>query len=635
MAADANGTGGDGRPGERSLPAAYRIALQGDVRTRNLVLLGSAVTAGVALAAACTRVSAPTTSSSSTPPTDAASFVKEANATLLEQANALARAQWVAANFITTDTEQISAAATADFVALSMRLAKQAAAYPVDAGGPDVARQLMLLKLAASPLPAPADPTLQKELTRIVAGMEAEYGRGKYCPPGKPCQTIDDLSRLMATNRDPAALLDAWQGWHAMAPPLKQPYERFVQLGNQGAKELGFADLGAFWRAGYDMPPDAFATEVDRLWTQVKPLYDLLHAHVRRRLGQKYGTTVVAPDRPIPAHLLGNMWAQQWGNIYDLVGPAGRAPGYDLKALLVARKTDARGMVKYGEGFFTSLGFAPLPPTFWERSLFTRPRDRDVVCHASAWDVDNVDDLRIKMCIEINAEDFVTVHHELGHNFYQRAYNQQPYLYRTGANDGFHEAIGDAVALSITPKYLADIGLLPSVPAAQDDVEFLLRMALDKVAFLPFGLLVDQWRWKVFNGEIPPAQYNAAWWALREKYQGVAAPGPRPADAFDPGAKYHVPANTPYTRYFMAHILQFQMHRAMCKAAGHTGPLHTCSVYGNKEVGARLQKMLAMGASKPWPEALEALTGEKQMDATAIIDYFAPLRAWLEAEAVR
>ncbi|HTV02763.1 MAG TPA: M2 family metallopeptidase, partial [Luteitalea sp.] len=393
--------------------------------------------------------------------------------------------------------------------------------------------------------------------------------------------------------------------------------------------------LGAFWRAGYDMPPDAFAQEVDRLWTQVKPLYDLLHAHVRRRLSEKYGAAVVATDKPIPAHLLGNMWAQQWGNIYDLVGPPGRAPGYDLKALLEARKTDARGMVKYGEGFFTSLGFAPLPQTFWERSLFTRPRDRDVVCHASAWDVDNVDDLRIKMCIEINAEDFTTVHHELGHNFYQRAYNTQPFLYRTGANDGFHEAIGDAVALSITPKYLADVSLLPAVPQTQDDVEFLLRMALDKVAFLPFGLLVDQWRWKVFNGEIPPAQYNEAWWELREKYQGVAAPGPRPADAFDPGAKYHVPANTPYTRYFLAHILQFQMHRAMCKAAGHTGPLHTCSVYGNKEVGARLQKMLAMGASKPWPEALEALTGEKQMDATAIIDYFAPLKSWLEAEAVR
>jgi peptidyl-dipeptidase A len=604
------------------------------VRTRLLPVLSAAM-AGLVLAAACSRVAAPGTSSAN-PPTDAAAFVAQANATLLEEATALSRAQWVAANFITEDTEQLSSAATASYVARSMRLAKAAASQPADGGGnADVARQLLLLKLAASPLPAPADDALQKELTRIVAGMEAAFGRGKYCPPESPCQTLDDLGRLMATSRDPKVLRAAWEGWHAIAPPLQQPYERFAQLGNQGAQELGFADLGALWRAGYDMPPDDFAKEVDRLWVQVKPLYDQLHAHVRRRLVARYGAEVVPPNGHIPAHLLGNMWAQQWGNIYDLVGPPGRAPAFDLAGLLKANRTDAVGMVKYGEGFFTSLGFAPLPQTFWTRSLFTRPRDRDVVCHASAWNIDSVDDLRIKMCIEINAEDFVTVHHELGHNVYQRAYNTLPFLYRTGANDGFHEAIGDAVALSITPDYLVKVGLLSAAPKTQDDVEFLLRMALDKVAFLPFGLLVDQWRWKVFSGEIPPARYNAAWWQLREQYQGVAAPGPRPADAFDPGAKYHVPANTPYTRYFLAHILQFQMHRAMCKAAGHTGPLHTCSVYGNTEVGARLQRMLAMGASKPWPEALEALTGERQMDATAILDYFAPLRQWLEAEAAR
>ncbi len=461
-----------------------------------------------------------------TPPADPAAFVAQANATLLEEATALARAQWVAANFITEDTEQLSAAATASYVAISMRLAKDAASHPADGGGnADVARQLLLLKLAASPLPAPADDALQKELTRIVAGMEAGYGRGKYCPPGKPCQTIDDLGRLMATNRDPKTLLEAWEGWHAIAPPLKQPYERFVQLGNQGAKELGFADLGAFWRAGYDMPPDDFAKEVDRLWTQVKPLYDQLHAHVRRRLVAKYGATVVPPGRPHSRAPARQHVGAAVGQHLRPRRPSGPRPAFDLTGLLKAKKTDARGMVKYGEGFFTSLGFAPLPETFWKRSLFTRPQDRDVVCHASAWDIDNVDDLRIKMCIEINAEDFVTVHHELGHNFYQRAYNTQPFLYRTGANDGFHEAIGDAVALSITPQYLVKVGLLPAAPKTQDDVEFLLRMALDKVAFLPFGLLVDQWRWKVFSGEIPPAQYNDAWWALREQYQGVAAPG--------------------------------------------------------------------------------------------------------------
>lgn len=563
---------------------------------------------------------------------DAAAFVADANAQLLELGNALARAQWVASNFITTDTERLSADASQAYVATSMALAKEAATYDAAQASPDVARQLMLLKLAATPLPAPSRPEAQAELTRLVAGMEAEYGRGKYCPEGRPCQTLDDLSRTMLNSRNPDELLEAWTGWHAVGRQIRAPYQRFVELGNEGAKELGFADLGAFWRAGYDMPPDAFATEVDRLWTQVEPLYRRLHTHVRRKLGERYGTSLVPPDGPIPAHLLGNMWAQQWGGIYDLVGPPSRGPSYDLTKLLAAKKADARGIVRYGEGFFTSLGFAPLPDTFWERSLFVRPADRDVVCHASAWNVDSADDLRIKMCIEVNADDFVTVHHELGHNFYQRAYNQQPYLYRNGANDGFHEAIGDAVALSITPAYLQQVGLLARAPGSDGDLEFLLRMALDKVAFLPFGLLVDQWRWQVFSGEIPPERYNAAWWELREKYQQVSAPVARTEDDFDPGAKYHVPGNTPYTRYFLAHILQFQFHRAMCRQAGHTGPLHTCSIYGNKDVGERLAKMLAMGQSQPWPDALEALTGEREMDATAILDYFAPLEAWLDEQ---
>ncbi len=583
-----------------------------------------------ALVASCGGSSSPSGDANDRP--DAASFVAEANAQLLELGNALSRAQWVASNFITVDTEQLSADATREYVAASMAFAKEAATYDADAESPDVARQLMLLKLSASPLPAPERPEAQAELTRLVASMEAAYGRGRYCPEGRPCQTLDDLSRTMMESRDPDALLEAWTGWHAVGREIRQPYQRFVELGNEGARELGFADLGAFWRAGYDMSPDEFAAEVDRLWKQVEPLYRRLHAHVRKKLGERYGTDVVPPNGPIPAHLLGNMWAQQWGAIYDIVGPPGRGGAYDLDALLRQKRVDPRGLVKYGESFFTSLGFAPLPDTFWERSLFVRPADRDVVCHASAWNVDSQDDLRIKMCIEVNADDFVTVHHELGHNFYQRAYNQQPFLYRNGANDGFHEAVGDAVALSITPQYLQRIGLLDTVPAGDDDIEFLLRMALDKVAFLPFGLLVDQWRWQVFSGAVPPERYNAAWWELREKYQGVAAPTARSEGDFDPGAKYHVPGNTPYTRYFLAHILQFQFHRAMCRQAGHQGPLHTCSIYGNEEVGARLDRMLSMGQSQPWPDALEALTGERELDASAIIDYFAPLGEWLDAQ---
>jgi len=595
--------------------------------------LAAAVMLGTGIGLVACRVGAPAATSSGVTETEAKAFVERADKDLLEQAKRLSQAQWVSSTFITSDTEAISANAYQQFIAATMRYAKDAAKYDALELDADAERKLELLKLASIPLPAPSDPAKQDELTKIAAGLEADYGRGKYCPPGKACLDVNAITKIMATSRDPKELLDVWRGWHAIAPPMKPRYQRFAELGNEGARELGYKDLGALWRSGYDMKADEFTAEVDRLWAQVKPLYDALHAHVRRQLVKKYGPSVVPPDGPIPAHLLGNIWAQQWGNVYDLMGVPGRGAGYDLTRLLEAKKTDPKEMVRYGERFFTSLGFAPLPDTFWERSLFTKPRDRDVVCHASAWDVDQDQDLRIKMCIEITGEDFTTIHHELGHNIYQRAYRELPFLYRNSANDGFHEAIGDAIALSVTPDYLVKVGLLDKAPGPEGDLEYLMRMALDKVAFLPFGIVVDQWRWKVFSGEVTPDKYNSAWWELRRKYQNVAEPEPRPADAFDPGAKYHVPANTPYTRYFLAHILQFQFQRAMCKEAGYTGPLHRCSIYDNKAVGAKLEKMLAMGQSRPWPDALEALTGERRMDATAMLDYFKPLKDWLDAQA--
>jgi peptidyl-dipeptidase A len=440
------------------------------------------------------------------------------------------------------------------------------------------------------------------------------------------------MEHILAESRDPNELLRVWQGWHAISPPMRNRYERLVELGDQGAREMGFVDLGAMWRAKYDMTPEAFSQELERLWQQVRPLYEALHAYVRARLAERYGKNLVQQDGPIPAHLLGNMWSQQWNNIYSLVAPPEGDPGFDLTDLLKARKVDEREMVRYGERFFLSLGFAPLPETLWKRSLFTKPRDRDVVCHASAWSIDFKDDVRVKMCIRINDEDFTTIHHELGHNFYQRAYNRLPPLFQNGANDGFHEAIGDTIALSVTPEYLKQIGFLGQVPPPSADLGLLMKRALEKIAFLPFGLLVDQWRWKVFSGQVRPADYNKAWWELRRKYQGVAPPVPRSEADFDPGAKFHVAGNVPYTRYFLATILQFQFHRALCREAGFTGPLHRCSIYDNKAAGAKLKKMLEMGQSRPWPEALDALTGEKQMDATAILDYFAPLKAWLDEQ---
>jgi len=588
----------------------------------------------------------------------ATEFIEKAEAHLLALAVDAERHAWIQANFITHDSELLAAQAQERLIEALVDYATRATRYDELDLPYDVARKLAILKTGIT-MPAPRDPEKVAELSRLAAYLESTYGKGRYCPEAgsklaaraarageagedgesaegaaaaEACLDLGQLERVIAESRDPEELLEAWAGWRTISVPMRDEYQRFVELMNEGSRGLGFEDTGALWRSGYDMAPDDFAGELDRLWGQVRPLYDALHCYVRAELSELYGPEVVAPDGMIPAHLVGNMWAQSWINLYDEVAPETGDSGFDLTEILQAKGFDARKMVETGERFFTSLGFAPLPETFWERSLFTQPRDRDVVCHASAWDVDQVEDLRIKMCIEIDEEDFVTIHHELGHNFYQRAYNHLGFLYRDSANDGFHEAIGDAVALSVTPDYLQEIGLLDEVPDLSADLGLLMNRALDKVAFLPFGLLVDQWRWQVFSGEIPPEGYNQGWWDLRAKYQGVAPPVERTEEQFDPGAKYHVPGNTPYTRYFLAHILMFQFHQALCEAAGYEGPLHRCSIYGNAEAGKRLEEMLAMGLSRPWPDALEALTGKREMDATAILDYFAPLKTWLDEE---
>jgi peptidyl-dipeptidase A len=578
-------------------------------------------------AKAAPKASAPAAASE----TEVRKFIEDAEAKLLDLSIEAGRAQWVQSNFITYDTEILAAKRNEVLVAESVELAKQASRYDKVKLPEDLRRRLDLLKRTLT-LAAPSDPKKGAELASLAAKLEGAYGAGKYCRPDGKCLDLEQLSDIIEQSRDPKELLDAWTGWHSIAPPMRADYARLVDLANEGARELGYKDTGALWRSKYDMPPDAFATEVDRLWNQVKPLYDALHCHVRAKLNEKYGNDAVPLDKPIPAHLLGNMWAQSWDNLYDLVAPPSSDPGYDVTKRLQEKKVDPKGMAKYAENFFVSLGFAPLPETFWERSLFTKPQDREVVCHASAWDIDYKDDLRIKMCIQPNDEDFRTIHHEEGHNFYQRAYNKLPFLYQDSAHDGFHEAVGDTIALSITPTYLKQVGLIDQVPDTSKDLGILMRAALDKVAFLPFGLLIDQWRWKVFSGEIKPADYNKSWWDLRVKYQGIAPPIPRTEKDFDPGAKYHVPANVPYTRYFLADILQYQLHRGLCQAAGIKGPLNRCSIYGNKEAGKRLNAMLEMGQSRPWPEALKVVTGQEQMDATAIVDYFAPLKAWLDQQ---
>lgn len=563
--------------------------------------------------------------------TAAINFINQAEADLADLSIEANRAEWIYSNFITDDTAALSAAMGEKVTSTSVRYATEAAKYAnveLDAVN---ARKLNSLR-SSLVLPAPLDPAKNAELASIASELNGLYGKGKYCFADGRCLTQPELSNLMAESKDPAVLLEAWQGWREIAKPMRPLFEREVELANQGAQDLGYADLSELWRSQYDMEPEAFSAELDRLWAQIKPLYDSLHCYVRGELNQQYGDDVAPKTGPIPAHLLGNMWAQQWGTIYNSVAPKDADPGYNVTELLAKNGYDEIKMVKQAEGFFTSLGFGELPESFWTRSMFVQPQDRDVVCHASAWDLDNLDDIRIKMCIQKNAEDFTVIHHELGHNFYQRAYKNQPFIFKNSANDGFHEAIGDTIALSITPKYLQKIGLLETVPDASKDIGLLLKQALDKIAFMPFGLMIDQWRWQVFNGTIKPDQYNQAWWDLREKYQGVKAPIERTEADFDPGAKYHVPGNVPYTRYFLAHVLQFQFHKALCDIAGDTGPVHRCSIYGNKEAGAKLNEMLEMGASKPWPEALSVVTGSDKMDAKAVLDYFAPLQVWLDEQ---
>jgi len=559
---------------------------------------------------------------------EAQAFMDKTEAELAVKVN---RATWVQENFITDDTQAIAADAIDQVTAVTTDRVEQAKRFDGLTLPPDLARKFMLLRLSLT-APAPKDPKLRREMTGIGVSLDADYGKGKYCPKPDQCLDITAIEERIAHSTNPEELKDLWLGWHKVGVPMRERYARFVELSNEGAREIGFKDTGAMWRSNYDMPPDAFDADLERLWNQVRPLYLSLHTYVRARLVEKYGPQVVPPGGPIPAHLLGNLWAQQWGNIYPIVGVKDDTKRFDVTELLKKKNLDARGMVRYGEGFFTSMGFAPLPKTFWERSLFTKPAHRDVVCHASAWDIDNEDDLRVKMCIQIRGEDFVTIHHELGHNIYQRAYKNQPFLFKSGANDGFHEAIGDAIALAITPAYLNKVGLLEKVPDDTNDIPDLLKQALDRVAFLPFGLLIDRWRWKVFSDEVTPANYNQAWWALKLQYQGVAPPVARSEADFDPGAKYHIASNTPYMRYFLAHVLEFQFYRALCREAGFKGPLNRCTFYGSKEAGAKFNKMLEMGQSKPWPDALEAGTGERQIDGGALLEYFAPLQKWLDEQ---
>jgi peptidyl-dipeptidase A len=581
------------------------------------------------LLAACGGAGGP----SAGPTETADEFVARVNAELIELYKEAEAVAWVRATYITEDTATLASISDQKYAAWHSKTVAESLRYAGQDLSPETARAIDTLKLGTSQ-PAPNDAAKRKELAEITTELSGMYGAGQYCPEdGRDCMALGELEVTIAESRDYDENLDAWLGWRTIAPPMRDKYARFAELANEGAAELGFANLGEMWRAGYDMSPAEFQDETSRLWNQVKPLYDELHCHVRATLADHYGEDKVPLDQPIPAHLLGNMWSQTWGNIYDLLEPYPGVADLDVTAALVEQEFLPQDMVRSAESFYVSLGLDPLPETFWERSQFSKPRDRDVQCHASAWGLDGGNDLRIKMCIKQTYEELTVIYHELGHNYYQRAYKDQQPLFQAGAHSGFHEAIGDTVVLAMTPSYLKEVGLIDSV---SDDnravINNQMKRALDGIAFLPFGKLIDEWRWGVFSGEIAPEDYNKAWWALREQYQGIAPPVERTEADFDPGAKYHIPGNVSYTRYFLARILQFQFLQALCDTSGHEGPLHECSFYGSKAAGSKLNAMLSAGAAEPWQNTLEKLTGTQEMDGGAIINYFQPLMGWLEEQ---
>ena len=567
-----------------------------------------------------------------TPTETAEAFVARINEELEELRRELGAAGWVRATYITGDTALLQSRARERYAAWHGDAVKQAVRYDDQELAPETRRALDQLKLGTS-LPSPSDVAKRRELTQIATEMKGLYGAGKYCRNGTDCLSGSELEALMQTSRDYDELLDTWQGWRAIAPPMRAMYERYVELANEGAQELGYGNLGEMWRAKYDMAPDEFQAETTRLWEQVKPLYDELHCHVRAKLGDYYGEDKVPQNQPIPAHLLGNMWGQTWDFLYDIMEPYPGTADFDVDSTLQKKNFSPQEMTRSAESFYVSLGLHRLPDTFWERSMFSRPADRDVVCHASAWGLDGGNDLRIKMCINQTYDELKVIYHELGHNYYQSAYKDQPALFRSSAHPGFHEAIGDTITLSMTPGYLAEVGLIGSAEENREaEINRQMQMALRGIAVLPWTKLVDEWRWKVFSGEVTPDNYNQAWWELRETYQGVAAPVERSEKDFDPGAKYHIPANVSYTRYFLARILQFQLQRSLCEVAGHDGELQACSLYGSKEAGEKLWGLLEKGASQPWQDTLEEFAGTREMDATAIIDYFAPLMEYLKEQ---
>lgn len=430
--------------------------------------------------------------------------------------------------------------------------------------------------------------------------MQKIYSTAKICSleDKKNCTLAlePELTNILATSRDASKLKHVWVEWRkAVGTNLKNLFEEYVDLSNEAARLNNFTNNAENWLESYE--DKTFRQQVESLWEQLKPLYLQIHAYIRFKLRQTYGKEIVSEKGPIPAHLLGNMWAQRWRNIASFTLPYPEKQAEDLTEELRRQNYTAEKIFRTSESFFKSINLTAMPDSFWERSILVKPTDREIVCHASAWDFYDGKDFRIKQCTQVTMEHFTTAHHEMGHIEYFLQYKDQPVVYRRGANPGFHEAVGDLISLSVESRqHLRKIGLLKSKEDDQESIlNNLFEIGLEKIVFLPFGYLMDLWRWSVFEGTIPAKDYNCKWWELREKYQGVEPPINRTDQDFDPAAKYHIIAGVPYIRYFVSFVVQFQFHRAVCEKAGQynpndpSKPLHECDIYGNTNAGNALK----------------------------------------------
>ncbi|XP_053436341.1 angiotensin-converting enzyme 2 [Nycticebus coucang] len=584
------------------------------------------------------------TAAQSTTEEQAKTFLDNFNREAEELSHQGALASWNYNTNITEENVQKMNEAEGKRSAFYEEQSKLSQTYPLEGiQNRTVKRQLKALQQRGS---SALSADKNKRLSTILNAMSTIYSTGKVCKPNNPqeCLLLEPgLEEIMANSRDYSERLWAWEGWRAeVGKQLRPLYEEYVDLKNEMARANNYEDYGDYWRAdydaegedGYDYNRSQLIEDVEHIFTQIKPLYEHLHAYVRTKLMNTYPSHI-SPTGCLPAHLLGDMWGRFWTNLYSLAVPFEQKPNIDVTDAMVSQGWDAQRIFKEAENFFVTVGLPRMTQGFWQNSMLTEPEDgQKVVCHPTAWDLGK-GDFRIKMCTKVTMDDFLTAHHEMGHIQYDMAYAVQPFLLRSGANEGFHEAVGEIMSLSAaTPKHLQSIGLLP--PDFQDDneteINFLLKQALTIVGTLPFTYMLEKWRWMVFKGEIPKDQWMKKWWEMKQEIVGVVEPMPHDETYCDPASLFHVSNDYSFIRYYTRTIYQFQFQEALCQAAQHQGPLHKCDISNSIEAGQKLLNMMSLGKSEPWTLALENVVGTRNMNVSPLLTYFEPLFTWLKEQ---